>query len=667
MNDADDLRHHSQDAAAPVAASQVSPSETRLVGSRPARTEWLVFAAAIGLLTLAHLAHLNGFWALAGDGDFYLAMARNWYQGEGLWHNGQPARTVPPGWPVLLGTAIGVTPKLVSLKLINIACLITFLAAVFRAGRRVASLRAVAIATVVVGLAPDVIAMGWQFLSDPPFCAAAGLALLAACKAGEAEQGGLAWIVYLLTAALFACIAMTMRWTGVLALPLYAGALFHRQRFWHASTVPQWIGFAVLAASVLAVFQLQRAMLPLDEAELAARVDQRYPAFMVGSYDLINQHNDPGILDFAERFSGSGRYVSSLVWEPLATMKLTHGFVDRAGWLVWIVAAGGIVVATRHRRWLALGAALYCLPVMITWPQAIERYLLLAMPIVFALALDGVVPTVVGFSRVVRQLNDRVGVVASSWLLSAGRRLAVGIVVATLSLEIAMLAMTVNVFRGPMDQAKRARNPGTTRAGNFGDRFSGGVYRGLPAIAEWIDRRGTPGSEIGVSEGNYNLGRTTYVHGWMRALHLLTDRPIQPVPPKFSKPLESSQDTVDWLRRNNVRYYVYFPKHSRALHFRGGQMERSLFTGQSPYSVSQARMSDEDWRLYEIDLDPAMTYVALPKPGEEVGWRRVPISVRGIEPWRGVWPRRVPFVHGPRWEVQPPPVGLLRPTKEEAT
>ena len=628
-----------------------------VVEERSARVEWLVFLGTIGFLGLVYLGHLNSFWALAGDGDFFLAMARNWHQGEGLWHNGQPARTVPPGWPVLLGTAIGVSPKLLTLKLINVASLLLFFASMFRVGRRVASLSAVTLATLGVGMAPDVVAMGWQFLSDPPFCAAAGIATLAACKTGEAQRL-LPTTVYLLITILFACIAMTMRWTGVLAVPLYAAALFSRHPFWQAATWPRWLAFGLTATAVFVVFQLQRSLLPLSDAQLAALVDDRYPAFMVVSYDLINQHNNPGILDFVDRFSGSGRYVSSLIWEPLATMKLTHDFVDDFGWIVWIAAAGGIIVVTRQHRWLGLGALAYCLPVMFTWPQAIERYLLLAMPLLLALALEGVLPVLHVIGHLIRAIHTRLGDSFSRRGIPIVQRVAVGVVAATLTLEILMLAMTLQVFRGPLEQSKRAKNPGTTRIGHFGDRFSGGVYRGLPAVAEWIDRRGQPGSEIAVSEGNYNLGRTTYVHGWMRALHLLTDRPIQPVPPPLSKPLETSPETIDWLRSRGIRYYVYFPRHSRALHFRGGQMERSLFTGQSPYSVSQARMNAEDWRLYEVDLDPAMLYVARPKPGQEIGWRRVPISVRGIEPWKGVWPSRVPHVDGPRWEVDPKPKGL---------
>lgn len=636
--------------------ARMAASASPLVAPRAAWVEWTVWSLTLGLLATIYALHLNPYWALAGDGDFYLAMARNLAQGEGLWHNGQPVATVPPGWPALLAAAMTITSRLGVLKLLNVACLLIFLGAMFRVGRRTAPLGVVTGATLLVGLSADVVAMGWFFLTDPPFCAVGALAVLAALKVGEsvnARRGDLGWGWWAAATILLAAVSVTIRWPGILLVPLLAAALLQGAAWWRPRLDRRWATLLLTTTAVVATFFIQRALLPIDGQHL---VDSRYPAFMTGEYDLINSYGNPEPIEYLYRFSGSGRYISSLIWEPLASMKATYTAVDYFGWVVWIAWLAGAVVTAMRRRWLLLGAGAFCLPIMITWPQAVERYLLIAMPLILAGAMVGVVPLCRGIARLFhRRRKPAEAGEREGGLVAFGHWAAVGLLVVTFALQGFMLWVTINVFRSAYGVTD---DRGNDLGRQFHQRFSGGIHRRLPAIAFWIERNADPHAEIGISQVNNNRSRYTRVHGFMRALHTLTDRPIQTVPYSLGKPLEESPETVEWLREHDVRYYVYLPRYDQTLHFRGGQLEKMLFDDAPLYRVSERELREQDWRLYEVFDEPPASKLGLPRPfwapPKAPGWRRVPVS--GGNPH---WPRTVPHLSKPAPRPDPMPRGLV--------
>src|SRR5688572_9778499 len=115
----------------PASATPLGLSERNslYINPMPQWMELLLWAAVLALIFTAYWNLLNPYWCLGSDGDFFLAVARNVAQGEGLTHNGNPVGTTPPGWPLILAAGIHISAKLTALKLINIAALLFFFGA----------------------------------------------------------------------------------------------------------------------------------------------------------------------------------------------------------------------------------------------------------------------------------------------------------------------------------------------------------------------------------------------------------------------------------------------------------------------------------------------------------------------------------------------------------
>src|SRR5262245_44257855 len=83
--------------------------------------------AVVAVLVVIYALLLNPYWVRHGDGEVFLAIARNLVQGHGYQFNGQPVQIAPPGWPLVLAAAMNLTNQLLWLKLLPMLSVIGFL------------------------------------------------------------------------------------------------------------------------------------------------------------------------------------------------------------------------------------------------------------------------------------------------------------------------------------------------------------------------------------------------------------------------------------------------------------------------------------------------------------------------------------------------------------
>lgn len=569
------------------------------------------------LIAAGYVALLNPYWSLNSDSDFYLGLARNLAQGEGFEHNGNPVGLTPPGWPLLLAGAMQLTPKLGFLKLINTADLLVFLAVGWWVLRRAFSPWITATAILLVGLSPIVVEMNWLFLSDPSFCALAICTVWAAMRANESPRGFWAWA---LLCALLAALATTFRWTGILLLPLIGAALFDGAIWWRLRLEKRWIALGLAAVFAFGTFFGLRLVMP---AELE-RVDPRFPATMVGKYELVNSARITGPLDYVGRLGNAGYYLGEFLWLPIAKTKLAQTFCGRLGTVLVVCCIAAAITAARQRRWLLLGAICYCLPIVMTWPSVVPRYLLAAMPIIIAGALAGMWLVLGALAEAVLEWIDHRRQGARESLLAAGQRrrfTAQGFATASVCAFVFItMAMQGIAYVMEFKVARSNRQ--------FGRIVDAGIHRRLPSIARELDALDVRPGDVAVSERQQRRTWVNRTHSYMRALYALTDRPVRAVPFRLSRELEDHPETLDWLRERGVRYYAYLPAYDTTLHYRGGRLEEFIFENRSLMRTPEEQLQETDWRLYEID------------DSFEGGFRLVELKPSGP-------PKRVPHLRDP--------------------
>lgn len=589
----------------------------RYVSPLPLWGEMALWLAAGLLIAAAYVALLNPYWSLNSDSDFYLALARNLAQGEGFVHNGNPVGLTPPGWPLLLAGAMQITTKLGMLKLVNTTALLVFLAVGWWVLRRVFGPWITATAILLVGFSPIVVEMNWLFLSDPSFCALAICTVWAGQRAHESGRGFWAWVVL---CALLAASATTFRWTGILLLPLIGAALFDGAIWWRLRLEKRWLALGLVAGFAFGTFFGLRLVMP---AELD-RVDPRFPATMVGKYELVNSARITGPLDYVGRLGNAGYYLGEFLWLPIAKTKLAQTFCGRLGTVLVVCCIAAAIAAARRRRWLLLGAICYCLPIVMTWPSVVPRYLLAAMPILVAGALAGLGLVMGAMGEAVLEWIDRWNKGGRESPLPAAQRrrftahgfaaASVGsFVVLTMALQSIAYVMEYNVARSNRQ---------------FGRIVDGGIHRRLPSIARELDALDVQPGEVAVSERQQRRTWVNRTHSFMRALYAMTDRPVRAVPFRLSRELEGHPDTLEWLREHGVRYYAYLPPYDTTLHYRGGRLEAFIFEDRALLRIPEEQLQETDWRLYEID------------DSFEGGFRRMELPPSGP-------PKRVPHLSAP--------------------
>lgn len=609
------------DRAAEAGAANARASWThRLLGPYarpPARwSSRQVFFVTMGAIALLYLGLYHPYWARGGDSELYLVLARSLLRGDGYTYNNQPVALVPPLWSIVIAAGMWLTSVVGVLKLMMPALFLLFLGCAYHVLLRIASPWIAAASVVLTALLHGLVILTMWFHSDALFFALSWIALLLALQAGERHAQGLprrAWLWRAGGATLCLMGAVATRWPGVLWWPMIAVAFLHGR---HLFTVENrrlslalrprrfdamWI--AAVASGILTALTFfgLRALLKVDAADL----DPRYDTFESGHYDIVNQYERPTIGTHLNRLLRGPEWLSRLYWAELAqTPGLALPFSRLAAVTVIPLAVAGIVGVWR-RQWIWLGVAAAWVPIIATWPHAIDRY---SGPVAPLLVCGTILGTIWTSKWIDRRLADRP---------RARRELRrLPYIVMTVPL---LVCLSYNVGRYGLEVWARQ---------DYFVRYEGGIQPSLNRIGAYL-RQNQPavGGEVAVTRTGVRPGKSPQdeeerfqrVRGVQRNLVFLSDMPsiVHPAIEDFSA---SDPWFVEWAAMRNVRYFVVRPKDRRYfVHLRD-------LPWHAPATALEREA--EDYALYEL-------------PGGEIG---LPVWVRRVDV--GAWPQEVLIVPG---------------------
>ena len=518
--------------------------------ARPAARlgEWPAFAVTMLLLSGLYATLYHTHWVRGGDSEVYLSMARHLVRGEGYMYNGQPVGLVPPLWPMMLAGAMWITDSFAWLKLLMPGLMLAYLASAYWVLRRIARPWLSMIAVLIVGGLQSSQALTMWFHSDPPFLAFSWIGLLLALQSSDRHEAGRMWWPQAAGSAVLLCFAVATRWQGILWWPMIAAGFLHQRP----------IGAVCKAAVDLVLCRKADRMLlwALMSGALAtstffglrfwtyvdpADLDPRYPTFMASSYDLVNQERSPTLRTHVRRVLNGPQWLSVMYWNQIGRTKpyAVPGFFLAAMTAIPLCVAG--VVGLARRQWIWLGVAGAWLPVMATWPHAIDRYTLPVAP----LLVGG---TVLGTIWLSQRLDARRP--TWPWVL---RRLPVWPMLPALLVIITYNAAAYFMLEW------------TTR--DHLARYDGGMLAPINRIAHYLRSQQSVGGEIGVIrfgiperrlEGLHLKSRTMMSRNLGRTVTFTSDHPVIEIPviPTFGP---HDPALLEELRSQNIRWLIAQP------------------------------------------------------------------------------------------------------------
>ena len=577
-----------------------------------------IFFAAMSFIALLYAGLYHPYWARGGDSELYLVVARNLVRGHGYTYNGQPVGLVPPLWPLALGFAMWLTPVIGLLKLLMPLCFLIFLGCCYRVLRRFAGPWVCAASVVLTASFQGLVTLVLWFHSDPLFLALSGLALLLAVQsqehfdAGSSRRWPWLWRAALATLCLGGAIAT--RWPGVLWWPIVAMAFLNGRRFfepagdrrhlrvplWPRRVDGMWLAAAGSLLFTLIVFFGLRAVIKVNPAD----IDPRYDSFVTGNYSLINPYERPTIGTHLNRLIRGPEWLSVLYWNelghspgPVLGRPLMLYFSRLAAVTVPFLALGGLV-GLRRRNWLWLGVAAAWLPLVVTWPHAIDRYSAPVAPFL-------VCGTILGTLH------------ASRWIASKTPGTPLRLVPYLIMAVPLSVALAYNGGRYALEVWARL---------DYFARYEGGNQPSLNRIGAYL-RQNQPatGGEVAVSRTGVKWAdedeRMNKVRGIRRNLIFLTDTAAVDVPAmdEFST---SESWFIPWAAGRRVRYFVVMPRQRRYF------VHLHDLPWHDPTRHPPPDPGGEEYQLYELE-------------GGEAG---LPIGVRRVDV--GGWPEGVLLVPG---------------------
>ena len=596
-----------------------------------------IFLAAMSFIALLYLGLYHPYWARGGDSELYLVIARNLVRNKGFTYNGQPVGLVPPLWPLVLGFGMWLTPVVGVLKLFMPACFLVYLGCAYRVLRRFAPPWVCAATIVLTASFQGLVVLTLWFHSDPLFLALSWVALLLAVQSQERFDAGekrWPWLWRAAAAALCLGAAVATRWPGVLWWPIVALAFVNKRPFfedagdrrhlrlplWPRKLDGMWLAALASFAVTCVVFFGLRALIKVDPAD----VNPRYDSFVTGNYALINPFERPTLGTHVNRLLRGPEWLSVLYWNELGhSPGLVGGrplmlyFSRLAAVTVPALAVGGLV-GLRRRNWLWLGVAAAWLPLVATWPHAIDRYSAPVAPFLVGGTILGTIYT-------------------SRWLAARLPRTPLRLVPYLVMAVPLSVAIAYNGSRYALEVWARL---------DYFQRYEGGNQPSLNRIAAYV-RQNQPavGGEVAVSRTGVARAdeeeRFRRVRGIRRNLIFLSDTTAIDVPAMDGF---SPQEPwfVAWAAARRVRYFVVMPRQRRYfvhLHdlpwHRDGPardgvnfLRRLLGRGELPPPRDTSADEGEDYQLYEL-------------VGGEAG---LPVAVRRVDV--GDWPPGVLVVPG---------------------
>jgi hypothetical protein len=574
------------------------------------RVQWRWLFGAIGSLLLLYLALLNPYWVPSGDGDVYTAIARSIAQGDGVRFNGVRVAITPPGWPLVLAGAMLISPTFLFLKCVTIVCMLGTLAITFFILRRFVSDKHSAGIVMLTGILAPVYPLTYWMHTEAFFCLLSSGAVLCAMRIVERRPTAQNWnlVPEMVGLTLLLAAASFTRWPGFLHLVIIAAVLLQGPRsVWFERR--RVVALVLATVACIGTFATTYQYLSLSPAEkrlarAAGAVEDRdggTEVAMNGSTtepttltttqstttqtttdaiaassdddetpDVFNAKSDNIFTEYLSRMVNAGRWFAWLLWYPSRfgqSVAFVNGLALLSGWAVIGTLVLALVAGVNQRQWLWVGIALYTGGLCLIWPAPNARYFVPVAPFI----LLGVI---LGLQSLKHQLQ---------WSKYAG---AVGLllplfIASIVVTNVALLTIDIAVFRSGK---------------NFYRNYEGGLNEDLIAIARHL--RTVPASRnIAVSQRYVNLGKTkTDSKYGVRALHLLTDRPILGTPRKLG--MRPNKELNEWAsgKSINVTLYVYQQPSNpwRLWHFRlPAWIQRKLSKDPIPEAPSGG------WQLYE--------------------------------------------------------------------
>lgn len=505
---------------------------------------WRALPAPASLFFL-YLILQNGLWTPSSDSDFYLTLARNLARSGELAFNELPVVKIPPGWPFTLSAAMRLSPSFAFLNLMPMILMLVYLAVWNRILIRLTDPATAGWATLATGLLFAAYKLSSVQYSDPMFLAIYSLTVLAALKARRKAL--------LLAGALMAtgaCMAVTVRWAGVICLAVYLGALAQ-----HCHTIElkrQMPLASVLFMLMLATFVGTRLTLQSlgDGVDLSHYNDYESTLAVPRSLkSLLNPAH------YGSNLARAGNWISWLLWPPMElgqTCPAVGIGVNILGFIILGFYLLHIIRWPPEERWLWVGGLLYFMIVATIWTRPNVRYVLPIAPMLLAGAFGGIRSTAERFRHPFPRTTSRVVLIVA--------------VVSVIGTNAGLYLVSARV----------------ARSDNFYSLYNAGEYDQLISISEHIRLSSNKAGPIVVSPDYININRPRVNTSAFRSLAFLTGRQVRFAPASVAE-LDTLSATTDWMKQIGARFYVNRPPVSpwRVWHFRAPALQK-MITGHEP-------------------------------------------------------------------------------------
>jgi hypothetical protein len=481
------------------------------LSSPPARSEWRN-CAWIGLILLcAYFLLQNAYWAAGPDTAFYITIARNLALHRGFVFNRAAVGNIPPLWPLLLSSAMKISPQFRFINLIPMTCLIGASMMWYWVLRRMAEPRRAFQATLLSAFLYPWYSSSIQLRSEAFFCLVFTAALLVAYHISENHRGW--WRIPLL---LVLCIVMVnIRFAGLVGSAVVASILISGQR--QIVLNRQWVAMVLALTLTAGSFMGIRYALKHVIPKAAAAGVIRPGAGDVGEDvnkepGLVSVFDHAGPLRYVGRALFAGQWVGSALWMPLhiavSSVPLAIAVNILGWWLLFLYYAYAWRLA-RSQQFILFGVAAYCAAIILRWPVVNPRYLVPVLPLVLTGIWQGC---------------DHVRSILRKPAAITFFRLGTATFVFTLLFSNAALFAV---------DAYIARNP------RFYHLYNAGEVEQLLAATNAVERLHVADGQVAVNGRIINLNRERPNGFSMRGLVMLTDRGIGLIPNKLdkSKPL----------------------------------------------------------------------------------------------------------------------------------
>lgn len=643
--------------------SPVTPSPALAAPQPASRREWQWWGVGMVVVALFYAALLNPYWVPSGDGDLYVAIARNLALGNGLRFNGQAVNICPPGWPLVLAGLMKISPTFLCFKIFLVLCQTIQLGMWYWVLKRLVPIKIAVMAVGLTAILNHVYSLTFWTHTEALYCVISTGTALVALQLAEG-RGKTRWRVALLLFLCFLCVFM--RWAGTLQFVVIGAALLHRMPFWNVGSREvrrQWIIAGACAITLVGSLLLLRTKFKLtrEQAVAAAEAGAVFESQEVEANtttQVTEESKEVAVLNFRareltlpeelwRRFNESGRWMSWLCWQPFRFTASVQGLASLdiiVGWIAMLVVLVPLIKGIARYHWIWVGTVAYCGVLMINWPNANARYLVPMAPLLMAGILIGakeffgpwsirrksVVWAVMVFAfaatlvSLVHLFTRYVVNPSAIWTVAGllslrlmlrgddeeeyplGTRWLRNTFVATVILcNLVLYGIDVSVFR----------------SGDFYAKYEAGFNSEIISICHYLNQVELENKELSVSERYVNFNRPRKSKFSTRAAVLLTDRTVLSVRDKQAGSPPKA-DLLKWITTQRSK-----PVLARAV----AQGDLSFKTIRAFYLDQRPNVP---WRVWHFKLSREFNQKLIKDPlgPDSGGWKLFELKLEQIPP-----------------------------------